>query len=112
MGTPKKCDEERRQRDSSNPFLRAIANRYGRLAKPERSEKLSEEKIEQHAAACMQQDIREMKPVGVCVPETVIEKIGDRLDGAVVRRKRLLKEVMAESFQNQERTLDEWILSR
>jgi hypothetical protein len=60
----------------------------------------------------MQQEVREMKPVGVGVPETVIEKIRYGLDRAVMGRKGLQKEVMAEAFQNQERALDEWILPR
>jgi hypothetical protein len=60
----------------------------------------------------MQQEIREMKAVGVGIPKTVVEKIGERLDGAIVRRKGLRKEVMPEALQNQERALDEWILQR
>jgi hypothetical protein len=112
MHTPKQRYKESDQRDPSNPFLRAIADRYGRLPKPERSEKLSKKKIEQHAAGRVQQNICEMIAIGIGVPETVIEKIGDGLDRAVVRRKRFLEEVVTETLQNQERTLDEWILPR
>jgi hypothetical protein len=60
----------------------------------------------------MQQSVREMKAVGIGVPDAVIEKIGNVLNWAVVRRKGLQKQVMPEAFQNQERTLNERILRR
>ena len=58
----------------------------------------------------MPENIREMEPVGVSVPDEVIENVGDVLDRPVMGREGIEEEVMPKALQNQERALDERIV--
>ena len=60
----------------------------------------------------MPENVREMEPVRIGVPNQVIKNVGDVLDRPVMRRKRIEKEIMAETLQDQERAFDEWIVMR
>jgi hypothetical protein len=75
-----------------------------------RAEEFSEEKVEQEAAANMPEDIREMVPVTFGVPDQVIENVRDVLERPIVTGVGVRKEVMAECFQNEQRTFDKWIV--
>jgi hypothetical protein len=48
----------------------------------------------------VQQNVSEVKAVGVGVPNKVIEEIGDILNWPVMARKRLQKKIMPEAFQD------------
>ena len=51
-----------------------------------------------------------MVPVTVSVPKQVIENVGEILDGPIVPRIGIGKEIMTERFQDQERALDHRIV--
>src|SRR2546423_12436379 len=53
-----------------------------------------------------------MKPVGVVIPNQIVDDVRNVLDWPVVGRKGIDKEVMAKIFQNQKWALDEGIVVR
>ena len=57
----------------------------------------------------MEQQIREMESVGLGVPEVVVEDEREVLDWPIMRRKGIEKQIVAECFEDQERTFYERI---
>ena len=60
----------------------------------------------------MQQHVRHVKSPRVCVPEKVIDHVGDVLDRPVMGRERVDKQIVPKRFQNEERALDKRIVAR
>jgi hypothetical protein len=58
----------------------------------------------------MPEDVREVVPVTIGVPDQVIENVRDVLEGPIVSRIGIGKEVMAEGLENEQRTFDEGII--
>src|ERR1044071_10396034 len=59
----------------------------------------------------MQDDIRDVEPPCVRVPEKIIDHVGDVLDRPVMRRKGVEEEIVPKRFQNQQWTFDKWIIA-
>jgi len=59
----------------------------------------------------VQENIAEMEPGWIRIPERVIQHVGQILDRPVVTRERVEKEIVPERFQCEERALYEWIVS-
>jgi hypothetical protein len=60
----------------------------------------------------VQQRIGEVESKFVGVPKEIIKDERDILNGSVVGRERIQKQVVAERFQNKERTFNERVVAR
>jgi myo-inositol-1-phosphate synthase len=58
----------------------------------------------------MEQNVREMKSVGVALPKQVIHHKGKTLDGPVIRREQVQKKIMPEDLENKDRAPDQGIV--
>src|SRR6266404_3781749 len=74
-------------------------------------QQLLEQQIEQNATAHMPENVREMEAVRIGVPNQVIENVGNVLDRSIMRRKRVEKEVVSKTLQDQDWTFDERIVA-
>ncbi len=71
-----------------------------------------EQKVEQNAAAGVQEHVREMKSELVRIPKEIVEDEGNVLNRAIMGRERIQEQIVTEGFRDQEWALDEWIVAR
>jgi hypothetical protein len=73
---------------------------------------LPQEKIKKNSTRPMQKHVGQMKSELVRIPKEVVDDEGDILDGAVMGRQRIQKQIMAERFGNKDWTFNERIVVR
>ena len=59
----------------------------------------------------MQEEIRQVKAVGIAVPEKIIDDEGEILHRSIMRGEGIEKEVMTKRFEDEKRTFDERVVS-
>src|SRR5437870_4420535 len=99
--------EERDQKRSGRPGRVAFLIHF---SPTKRSKKFPEQKIKENTARHMEQNVGEMKSVGVALPKQVIHHKGKTLDGPVMRREQVQKKIMPEDFENKDRAPDQGIV--
>ena len=77
----------------------------------QRGEQLSQQRIKKQPARDVEEEIGQVKSVGVVVPEEIIGDEGEILHRPIMRRVGIEKEVMTKRFENEKRTFDERIFA-
>jgi len=77
-----------------------------------RPEKECEQPVKQQAGADVQENVAKVKTGRGTVPEEVIDHVGKILHRPVMTCIGVEKEIVAERFKREQRTFDEWIVSR
>src|SRR6266513_5446603 len=102
MHHPEKGNQKRSQLGNDYRLLGAV---------PERNQESAQQEVQQHSAGDVEQHIGQVKAVKLCIAKEIVPDEGDVLDRPVMGGKGIWEKVMAEGLQDEQWTLDEWVVS-